>query len=704
MMKVSRWLTKLSVCIFVALVLSGSVGCDETHISSPPLLCGDFASSTGDWNEFYLQGDSAGTTAFAGDKLIVTTSGGAKYGVYHSVPVSGHFYAEAVFEADEHIGIALIQAKNGKPDVDNYTMLCVDTNDEGIVVVSVKDCQNGVHNVLDNTGKLQPALKNRRRRFQDADTYEHVLTGKQYSVPFDETNKRIRIFRDSPAGFFHFYYAVKKNIRGKAATGWMELAPSKDWANKDRKYYVALVACSEGRAVFDGVEVVLKPTADKDDRKTGFSASRREFNWSGFFGDAVVVTFGDAFKFRNKDIKFVFWSEMNYVPAWYLHNQLMFTYEFVETWGGGNPGCHEPMSDRLLRWSRADIVEDNAVRKIVRWHYVLCNPDYKVPDDDKGRQLPEVDEYWTFYPDGSGTRYIVYTPKLDTDFRAANEVAELISLAGSATDSKPFFDSPALTFLNLDGGLQDAHPGPKFDFGSHLDDWDQMIMAVHFKDEPDIFCAFSTDENIPETYSGYNIEYEIAWQSVNGRHSHWPVGKRPFTGNNGSGGTWKAEVSHSCLVSCDVRTGTGWQDHFKIDERGRKYRDWVSLVGANKPGDLEGLRDKTRSWLYPGKITMLDNSSRFLKNDYSQKILLFEKTGTEKLCRFEITPDENSSVLINPAVRINNWGPYPVGSVMINDKTLPMGKYRFDLLDGKDLLIWINMTVDSKTRFTISTK
>jgi len=128
------------------------------------------------------------------------------------------------------------------------------------------------------------------------------------------------------------------------------------------------------------------------------------------------------------------------------------------------------------------------------------------------------------------------------------------------------------------------------------------------------------------------------------------------------------------------------------------------LVGANKPGDLEGLRDKTRSWLYPGKITMLDNSSRFLKNDYSQKILLFEKTGTEKLCRFEITPDENSSVLINPAVRINNWGPYPVGSVMINDKTLPMGKYRFDLLDGKDLLIWINMTVDSKTRFTISTK
>jgi hypothetical protein len=687
--------------VFAVSLLISFAGCTETSL----LLQDSFLSSSGDWREFYLKGDSGGGTTFSKDKLIITTAGGAKYGVYHSVPVSGHFYVEAAFEADEHVGLALIQAKDGRPDVDNYTMLCVNTNDEGIVVVSVKDRQNGVDNVLDNTGKLRRATESSRRiPFQNADSYEHVLTGRQYSVPFDKTNKRIRIFRDSPAGFFHFYYAVKKNIRGKDASGWMEIAPSRDWADKGQKYYVALVACSDGKAVFDQVEVVPKPTEDKDDRSTGFAATRREFNWSGFFGEAVVATFGDEFKYRDKDIKFVFWSETNYVPAWYLHNQLMYTYEFVETWGGGNPGCHEPMSDRLLRWSRADVVEDNAVRKVVRWHYVLCNPDYKVPDDDKGTQLPEVDEYWTFYPDGSGTRYIVYTPKLDTDFRSRHELSELITLAGSSSHSKPFFSSPALTFLNLEGDTQDAHPGPKFDYGSHLDDWDQMIMAVHLKNEPDIFCVFSTDEEIPETYSGYGVEYENAWQSVNGRHSHWPVSKRPFTGNNGSGGTWKAEVSHSCLVSCGVIKGTDWEDHFKVDDRGRKYRDWVLLVGANEPGDYEGLRDKTRSWLYQGNITVPDNSCRFLKNDYSHRILVFEKAGTDKHCNFEIAPHEGSSVLVNPAFRINGWGANQVRSIRINDKTLPKNKYRIDLLDGRDLLVWMNMTIDSKTRFVIGAK
>jgi len=233
-------------------------GCDGVYQANEPLVQDSFEGSSGDWHEFYLDGDSGGSVTFSRDKLIVTTDGGARYGVYHSKPVSGHFYVEAVFEADEHVGLALIQAKDGRPNLDNYTILCVDTNDEGIVVVRVKRPSKTVWiNVLDNTGKLRRATESSRRRpFQDADTYEHILTGKQYSVPFDRTNKRIRIFRDSGAGFFHFYYAVKKNIRGKEAAGWMEIAPSKDWASKNQEYYVALIGCSDGKAVFDAVEVV----------------------------------------------------------------------------------------------------------------------------------------------------------------------------------------------------------------------------------------------------------------------------------------------------------------------------------------------------------------------------------------------------------------------------------------------------------------
>lgn len=664
------------------------------------LFSDTFESPSSKWQEIYLEGDSGGSYAISDGKLTINVSGGARYGVYRSKPISGHFYAEAAFEEDENIGLALIQEKNGKPDIQNFTMLCVTTNQDGNVVVSVRDRQNGVDNVLDNTGKLG-AKRTRRRPYQDADTYEHVLTGRQYSVPFDKTNKKIRIFRDGPAGFFHFYYAVKKNIRGKEAEGWMELAPSKDWAKPGQNYYVALIACSEGKAVLNSVKGVQKPQADQDDTKTGFKATRREYNWSGFFGDAVVITFGDDFKYRDKDIKFVFWSEMNYVPAWHLHNQLLFTYEFVETWGGGNPGCHEPMSDRLLRWSRVKIVEDNDVRKVVHWHYVLCDPDYRVPDNDKGTQVPEVDEYWTFYPDGSGTRYFVYTPKLDTDFRESHELAELISIAGSLSHSKEFFSSPALTLFNLDGDVLNTHPGPKFDFGSKVDDWDQILMAVHLKNEPDVFYVFSMDSDIPETYSGYKVRHEIAWQSVNGRSAHWPVNKRPFTGNNGSGGTWEAEVSHSCLISCDVRDGISWEDHFKIDSRGRKYRDWVSLIGLNKPNDLDGLREKTKSWLYPGSVKMLEASSKFIKNDYNEKALVFENTQANQKCYFEINPGAKNSVLINPVLRIKKWGLYPVGKIMINDVTLSKEKYKVHMSANSDVLIWINTKIDSKTKFKI---
>jgi hypothetical protein len=209
--------------------------------------------------------------------------------------------------------LAIIQEKGGQPDINNYTMIVADRNAEGTIIVRVQDCQDGKENVLDNTGKYEAAKSGTgplsqwgQRSDWDADSYEHLLTGEQYSLPFNKTNKKFRIFRDNPAGFFHFYYAVKKTIRGKEAQDWSELLPSRDWANPNQKYFVALVAHSNGKALFDDVSALIKPEVDQSDVASGFKAVQREYNWSGFFGDAVVVSFGDAFKYREKDIKFVF--------------------------------------------------------------------------------------------------------------------------------------------------------------------------------------------------------------------------------------------------------------------------------------------------------------------------------------------------------------------------------------------------------------
>lgn len=303
----------------------------------------------------------------SGGSMKIEMNGKGRYGIYNTKPISVHFLVMTDFEEDDNVALALIQEKDGKPDIQNYTMITM-AKDNGVVVLSVKDCQNGTKDVLDNTDKFLNR-RNRRRGRQINDDYKHVLNGEMYSVRFTETTKRLRFFRDSGPGFFHYYYGAKQTIHGQEASGWMELMPSKDWAAEGQKYYVALLTMGKGKAIFNNVNTMQKPRSDRDDRQTGFKIDRREYNWSGFFGDAVVVTFGEEFPFRDKDYKFTAWSEANYIPA----------------------------------------------------------------------------------------------------------------------------------------------------------------------------C--------PDTYSGYPIRYEIAWQSVNGLSSHWPVNERPFTGDNGSGATWDAEISHSCLLS-----------------------------------------------------------------------------------------------------------------------------------------------------------
>jgi hypothetical protein len=346
---------------------------------------------------------------------------------------------------------------------------------------------------------------------------------------------------------------------------------------------------------------------------------------------------------------------MNYIPAWHVNNQLLYTYEFVETWGGGNPGCHEPMSDRLLRWSQVEITEDNAVRKVVHWQYVLCDPDYKVPYDSIGTQVPEVDEFWTFYPDGSGTRYITYTPKLDMNIKPEqpHELAELIAVSGSSTNSIDNFDSPALTFTNLEGKTLLAHPGPKFDYDSEINDWLQQISVMHFKNQPDFYSVFSADERFPDTYSGYKIKYQNTWHGTNGKSVHWPVNKRPYTGAVGSGGTWTAEVKHSCLVSIDVKEGVDWADNYKTDSRGRKYRDWIMLFGAEEKNKIDTIRDVVRSWLPSCEIKMLSDNCKFEMADHREKALVFKSDSTTPECNFDLILNGENPILINLLYGLN---------------------------------------------------
>jgi hypothetical protein len=252
---------------------------------------------------------------------------------------------------------------------------------------------------------------------------------------------------------------------------------------------------------------------------------------------------------------------------------------------------------------------------------------------------------------------------------------------------------------NLQGDVQHAHPGPKFDYGSPLDDWKQMIMATHFRDLPDVIAGVSCDPTYPATFAAYPVQYQNTWHGSDGVLVHWPVNKRPYTGHFGSRGIWKAEVSHASLLSYDVHGGSQWEDAFQVDERGRKYRDWVQFVGLADQGDLPTVRQQLRSWLNPG-IVKVGDGCEFRGIDHRQRAIVLERTDHDADCRLSFVPPEKDGGTINPVFRVRNWGPDAPLHVQMDGDDLPPHQWRAHCLQNGDLLVWLQLEITSRKQIS----
>ena len=667
----------------------------------------NFESSGSHWQSICFEGTPSGSYRIENGLLTIDSEGEGFSGVYHTRPISGHFYATADFVADDNVALVLFRNKDGKPDPDNYTLIRVETLNN-LVRVAVNDRQLGKKNVLDRTNSDIS-----RRSGHPKDGYVHVLEGDKVSLPYTKTDKRMKILRHKGSDYFQFYYGVRASFYGSEGADWMELKPTPNWISGD-SYFVALVSTG-GQAQFSHIGVQDFPEIDRVDTATGFALSQRDYNWSGYAGPAHVITFGKENPFQEKDLKFVFWSEFNWVPHWYLTDQLAYCYEFVETWTGPElttriNGCYEPMSDRLRVHSEVSVLEDNPVRKVIRWKYSLLNSRYEIPYM-RGSQMPLVYETYTLYADGMGVRHIRYYPKLDIDEVDWNEVSEPMLISGNNSNSSFFADNPPLTLFDLTGRSQELHASNTFGYGSEVDDYLQVIAQAHFKasfDLPDMIEVFSTDPAYPNTYTGTKLRFEHTWQSPDGIMTHWPVNKRPYHGMAYSGPRSvdpHVEVSHASLVSVGCRELDIYPANAYYEKYGRtdpvldrKYMEWAFLIGPVAHRDFEEARDKTRSWLVKDDaVSMVHPACEFLGISREEKALVFRKVRDVSRCGFTLDPP----ILINPVLRIEGWsGKGPV-EVCMNGEKLTGEAYRAHLKCDGNLLIFIHATLTGKTEISV---
>ncbi|MEL7147148.1 MAG: hypothetical protein AAFO69_12315, partial [Bacteroidota bacterium] len=455
------------------------------------------------WSPIGINGAN-GTVEAKDGSLSITAGDGDIFGTYYSpTSFSGHFEAILEFDEDHGVALALLKDVGGEPSLNDYSMLTVMTNENGHPEVHLTDIQNGARDVFDNTSQASD------------DKFTHLLDGNVYSLPFKKTAGKLRILRHAGQQFIHLFYAVNKEEKGEVFEDWIELSPSKEWGAPNADYFVGIFSLG-GTTTFNKVTISQLPLRDQDDTDTGFAATFRPFTWSGFTDDALVVTFGDAFPFKGDDRKFVFWELANNVPVWKLDDGALFSHGFHETWNEPEVlGCIEPMSDRLLAFSDVALIEDNDVRKVVKWSYVIVNPNYKIPGEGKGEEEPEVTEYYYIYADGNIIRRSRYVPNLDTDFRSWYEVAELIVIAGENQRPRQLYKTPSLTIHELGEDPETfTNTGEKrFENGSER--LGAVTLTAHVVGAPDLFYAFSDDRNIPETFSNIPFSYDVTWQHRN---------------------------------------------------------------------------------------------------------------------------------------------------------------------------------------------
>lgn len=406
-------------------------------------------------------------------------------------------------------------------------------------------------------------------------------------------------------------------------------------------------------------------TKFSDNSKASFSVKKENYLYGGISGEALVVTFPF-------NAKFVFWSKASFIPWWEM-DQAVMSNEFVETWGFGAEGCAEPMQDRENRYSKVQIIENSPARIKIKWRYALNDAHYYIHANEW------VEEFYTFYPDGTGVREINLFANTDK----GHELFEAIFVNPPHVSTFQLYEDKITTLNNLNGiqySIREFSADPDL-YSKFIAENKYLLFETHFKDRLHPFTFFAIDDRtIPPSESNrISVSSKLVKEDV--KRGHWPASRYQVDGFNTVGNDMPG---HFSLGNVHVRTNSELRPN-----------KWLFLIGVNTDNnDLPVLAAK--SWITPALPVKINDSFILKGYDLSQRAYVLSYSGKGEKLNINY-----KDKLYNPAFILENSSFNEIKNIRINGKVPEQNRYLKGKSENNDLILFIQDTFKKGCRIEI---
>ncbi|MCP4453398.1 MAG: LamG domain-containing protein, partial [Planctomycetes bacterium] len=266
------------------------------------------------------------------------------------------------------------------------------------------------------------------------------------------------------------------------------------------------------------------PTIEKHPKRFGAFYTKLKYypGWDNLWPveqdpDVVVC-------FEKSPVKLMFWRGIRYGASWVSENNNWMTDQSVEAWSHGDmdtEGCFEHMQDRHCRLSHVRIIENTDARVVVHWRYALVSANNNTwrPDPKTGWEC-WIDEYYTIYPDATGTRRVSWKKGSLGHPRQFQESLALLHPGQSISDLLETDFASVADYDNNTGFAKFVDDPSKPPYGPF--NWDNKhaytIQRYNFKSEHKPFICFEPGNSMVIRHNSLK-SYDKA-----GGCNHFPVG------------------------------------------------------------------------------------------------------------------------------------------------------------------------------------